>query len=106
MAYSGRRHGHHQDTQRHTAVLLPRFENSGAVITAHHTSIPNVILCADLERMTLEHPEKNRNEHFTFTLTNEEGQRYYGICMRGHFRGEGRYVMSHALVRRWDIGTP
>jgi hypothetical protein len=40
--------------------------------------------------MTLEHPEKFRNEHFTFTLTNEGGQRFYGICMRGHFRGEGR----------------
>ena len=44
----------------------------------------------DLQRVNLEKPQNSRTEHYTFTLTNSSGVRYYGICMRGLFRGVNR----------------
>ena len=48
------------------------------------------MLYTDLQRVNLEKPQSSRTEHYTFTLTNSSGVRYYGICMRGLFRGVSR----------------
>jgi hypothetical protein len=50
----------------------------------------------DLETIRLESPEKSKAEHFTFTLTDKDGHRIYGICLRNLGNGEGQ----HYDVRR------
>lgn len=44
----------------------------------------------DLEKARLEAPATSqcKNEFFTFTLTEGDGNRVYGVCMRALFRGE------------------
>jgi DENN (AEX-3) domain/uDENN domain len=44
----------------------------------------------DLETNKLQKPELSHGEHFTFTLTDKDGKRVYGVCYRQLFRGEGR----------------
>jgi hypothetical protein len=45
--------------------------------------------------MRLERAEQARSEHFTFTLTDADGKRVYGICYRALFAGESnRYDVS------------
>ena len=45
--------------------------------------------------MKLEKSHECKNENFIFTLTDSQGQRVYGVCLRALFRGPGR---------RYDVG--
>ena len=47
--------------------------------------------------MKLEKGHASVSEHFTFALTDREGKRIYGICLRALFRGVGR---RHSVKRR------
>jgi hypothetical protein len=42
-----------------------------------------------LEKINLERIEDSKSEHFNFTLTDKNGMRVYGVCMRTLFRGQG-----------------
>lgn len=48
----------------------------------------------DLEKMKLESCHESKIEHFIFTLTDSKGNRMYGICLRGLFKG---------INKRFDI---
>ena len=45
------------------------------------------MLNLDLDVTLLEGGDENKTEHYTFTLTNKHGVRFYGICLRSLFRG-------------------
>lgn len=45
----------------------------------------------DLETIRIERSECYKNEHFTFTLTDANGGRVYGVCLRVFAQGEGKH---------------
>ena len=58
-------------------------------ITSNLRDIPDLCF-PDLEKTKIENGNKTRNELFTFTKTEENGSRFYGICLRTLFRGQCR----------------
>ena len=52
---------------------------------------------SDLEVIKLERAERATVDHYSFTLTDKDGGRIYGICLRGLDRGGGR---RHDVQRR------
>jgi hypothetical protein len=60
---------------------------------------PYNILLIDLEIIKLERAEKAKVDHFTFTLTDKDGGRMYGICLRGLGQGSGRHFDVQRRVR-------
>ena len=74
--------------------VLWYYPKNVSAITKEFKDIPQFCF-PDLEILRLEKAQTARNEHFTFTLTDKYGRRYYGICMRALFRG---------MKRRHDVG--
>lgn len=57
-------------------------------ITTPFRDIPQFCF-PDLEHIRLQSAAECKAEFFTFTLTEGDGNRVYGVCMRPFFRGEG-----------------
>jgi len=53
-------------------------------------NIIHTLLFLDVEKVSIERAENAKLQQFVFALTNKDGNRSYGICLRGLFRGEGR----------------
>jgi len=65
------------------------YPNDVTAITKAFTNLTQFCF-PDLEKARMETPGTAhcRNEFFTFTLTEGDGNRVYGVCMRALFRGE------------------
>lgn len=56
----------------------------------HILNILTYYTIIDVDKVSIEKAEKTKVQQFVFALTNKDGNRSYGICLRGLFRGEGR----------------
>lgn len=76
------------------AEVVWHFPSDVSAIIQAFREIPNFCF-PDIETVKLEKAIEARAEHFTFTLTDEDGERVYGICMRFLDKGKnGRYDYS------------
>lgn len=69
--------------------VLWYYPDDVSSITNNLRDIPDLCF-PDLEKTRIENGAKTRNELFTFTKTEENGNRFYGICLRTLFRGQCR----------------
>lgn len=59
-----------------------------------------IFASTDLEVIKLERAEKAKVDHYSFTLTDKDGGRMYGICLRGLDAGGGRHFDVHRRSRK------
>ena len=71
------------------AEVVWHYPEDVSRVVAAFRDIPNFCF-PDLETLKLEKAQEARIEHFTFTLTDEDGGRVYGVCMRHLDGGVGQ----------------
>lgn len=80
---------HNSSQSFKTSRVTWTYPQDVSSITSELRDIPQFCF-PDLETIKLESGERSKTEHFTFTLTDKDGSRIYGICLRNLSSGEGQ----------------